>query len=413
MKRLAAVAVIAVIALLAARPRPAHATFHLWEITEVYSNANGTVQYIELSTTSASQDETMGVSFTANSDGTIRSVTLDHDLGSNSTANTTFLIATGNLAALPGGIAPDFVVPCNVPFFDPDATTITLTLVGADSLTFSGTQLPTDGEMALYANAAGTLLPPAANTPQNFAGTDGDLNLTGCVLAGTCTTCDDGLFCNGAETCSAACSPVAGTAPCDPDLCTEATDTCAECNDNGDCNDGNVCTTDTCNGSMECDHVNNTVACDDGLFCNGGDTCSGGACTHAGDPCAPQGCLEGSDSCGDCDDPADCDDGLFCTGVEECTGGACSSPGDPCSPPEVCAEDGDQCVDTTPDAGVPDAAAPDAAPEPPDAAPAPDAGEGGGGGGCCRTGGRGEAGSLALGLLVVAALRLRRNRNRR
>ena len=29
---------------------PTHASFHDWEITEVYSNADGTIQYVELST---------------------------------------------------------------------------------------------------------------------------------------------------------------------------------------------------------------------------------------------------------------------------------------------------------------------------------------------------------------------------
>ncbi len=35
---------------------PAAALFHLWDISEVYSNADGTVQFIELSTTSALQE---------------------------------------------------------------------------------------------------------------------------------------------------------------------------------------------------------------------------------------------------------------------------------------------------------------------------------------------------------------------
>src|SRR5262249_6094636 len=44
--------------------------------------------------------------------------------------------------------------------------------------------------------------------------------------------------------------------------------------------DGNVCTTDQCNGAGVCLHINNTAPCDDGLFCNGADVCSGGVCTH-------------------------------------------------------------------------------------------------------------------------------------
>ena len=33
----------------------AGASFHLWKITEIYSNASGTVQFIELSTTAGGQ----------------------------------------------------------------------------------------------------------------------------------------------------------------------------------------------------------------------------------------------------------------------------------------------------------------------------------------------------------------------
>jgi hypothetical protein len=398
-----------VIALVALRPRPALAVFHLWKVKEVYSNSDGSIQYIELFSASGSQNAMSGHTITANSDGTVRTFTFGSNLVG-STASKHLLIATPGFALVPGAPTPNYILPCG-PFFTPGATSITIDFgEGTDTITFAGSTLPTDGENSLTDTdlGAGQSLMAAANSPTNFAGTAGNLNLTACQIAGTCEPCDDGMFCNGPETCSA--SACTATPPC-PQQCLEGSDSCVECITAGHCNDSNPCTDDSCDGSNECVNDPNTDPCDDGLFCNGADTCGGGTCNHAGDPCAPDGCLEGSDTCGDCDDPGDCDDGLFCTGDESCTGGACSSAGDPCDP-IGCDEDGDQC--DMPDAGVPDAAAPDATPDAPDAAPAPDAGdEGGGGGGCCRTGTGGAASGLLIAALVGLALRPRRNRKHR
>ena len=41
-----------------------------------------------------------------------------------------------------------------------------------------------------------------------------------------------------------------------------------------DCNDGNPCTDDVCDGEGGCGAVANTDPCDDGLFCNGAESCS-------------------------------------------------------------------------------------------------------------------------------------------
>jgi len=208
--------------------------------------------------------------------------------------------------------------------------------------------------------------------------------------AGTCenpnntAACDDGLYCNGADTCSGgSCSVHAG------DPCTggpECADTCDETAD--DCNtaagticteDGNVCTDNECDGLGACVAIPNSVACDDGLYCNGTDTCSGGTCSvHTGDPCA--GGPECADSCnetaGDCyaaagttctddgnvctdnecdgagvctatNNTAPCDDGIFCNGADTCSGGTCSvHPGDPCAGGSECADTCDEVGDT-------------------------------------------------------------------
>src|SRR6266850_6575531 len=53
------------------------------------------------------------------------------------------------------------------------------------------------------------------------------------------------------------------------------------CLTNADCDDANVCTTDTCNLLTGCVHTNNGNPCSDGSACTTGDNCSGGACVGA------------------------------------------------------------------------------------------------------------------------------------
>jgi len=196
-----------------------------------------------------------------------------------------------------------------------------------------------------------------------------------CDGAGACThppnsyPCDDGAFCNGADTCSGgSCSlhagdPCAGGSEC-ADSCNEAADDCYDLNGTLCADDANVCTDDVCDGAGACTHPANSASCDDGLFCTGTDTCSGGSCSHAGDPCpGPDGdadcvesCDEGADSCTAADpNGSACDDGLFCTGVDTCSGGSCSHAGDPCPGPdgdahcvESCDEGADDCTAADP-----------------------------------------------------------------
>jgi hypothetical protein len=180
-----------------------------------------------------------------------------------------------------------------------------------------------------------------------------------CDAGGACThpdnaaPCDDGTFCNGADTCSGGtCSAHAGD-PCIAggqcsNVCDEALDTC-------DLPDG--------------------TACDDGQFCTAVDECSSGSCVGSGDPCmggdeCNDVCDELADSCADphgvpctddgngctddvCDgagscahepNSAPCDDGLLCTLVDTCEGGVCVG----AVPPE-CQDDNPCTYDTCDD----------------------------------------------------------------
>jgi hypothetical protein len=141
-------------------------------------------------------------------------------------------------------------------------------------------------------------------------------------LAG-CTTneqCDDGLWCNGAETCNLGASTcVAGTAPncgdavaCTTDACNEATDACTHTPNAAVCSDGNVCTDDSCDVALGCLHPSNTASCSDGNACTTGDVCSGGACTGGGATNCDDGVACTTDGC---------DTALGCSHVSNCTGG--------------------------------------------------------------------------------------------
>ena len=187
-----------------------------------------------------------------------------------------------------------------------------------------------------------------------------------CVNANNTADCDDGVYCNGADTCSGgscghAGDPCAAGAEC-ADSCDEATDSCFDTMGTACTDDGNVCTDNACDGSGSCVATNHSRGCDDGLFCNGADTCSGGSCGHTGDPCAGGGvcadsCNEMADNCFDpagtactddgnvctdntCDgagacaatnNAVSCDDGVYCNGADTCSGGSCVHAGDPCA----------------------------------------------------------------------------------
>jgi hypothetical protein len=118
----------------------------------------------------------------------------------------------------------------------------------------------------------------------NLCTTDSCDQATGCVHADACS---DGNACNGAETCdptTGVCGPP-GTAP--------------------DCDDGNLCTTDSCDQATGCVHIDNTNPCDDGTLCTVNDVCEDGVCRGTDQPCG---------------------DGDVCNGVEVCdpTTGICN-----------------------------------------------------------------------------------------
>lgn len=158
-------------------PLPAGAEFHSWEITEVYSNADGSVQYVELFTTWDFQDELIDhvISSVATATTYTFPTNLDPDAGgngNNATANRHFLVATPAFASQPGAVTPDFVFDA-ANFLDTIADTINIS--GTDEIGWASGELPTEGVAALHEDYGGTNRRVAANSPTNFAGEVGSL----------------------------------------------------------------------------------------------------------------------------------------------------------------------------------------------------------------------------------------------
>jgi hypothetical protein len=152
---------LCIAALGAACALPAHAAFHLFRIAEVYSNADGSLQYVMLRESTGSNGENFwsGVTLeTTNAAGVTKQFVFPANLPSSSTASRSVLVATAGVTA--GlGITPDFTVPDR--FVPTDGGT--LRYAGfTDQIALP--PLPVDGATAINRNGASVT--PA---PKNFA----------------------------------------------------------------------------------------------------------------------------------------------------------------------------------------------------------------------------------------------------
>jgi thioredoxin-related protein len=118
----------------------------------------------------------------------------------------------------------------------------------------------------------------------NSVCTNGDFCQDGSCISGTETECpDDGNLCT-----TASCDPMSGCGfvynnnACDDGNASTINDVCINGVCTGSpqvCDDGNPCTTDSYNATTsQCEFVNNTASCNDGNACTTGDACSDGVC---------------------------------------------------------------------------------------------------------------------------------------
>ena len=157
---------IALGVLMLASSASSHAAFHLWVINEVYSDASGNVQFIELSTASFGQQFVGGHQISTTQGGPFNVFTFPGDLPADST-NKKFLIGTAGYAALPGVPPPDYIVPNGFVF----TSNVTINFAGADIVTLAS--IPTSGTLSSDRNGA-----TATNSPTNFAGMSGTVVLS-------------------------------------------------------------------------------------------------------------------------------------------------------------------------------------------------------------------------------------------
>ena len=145
--------------LIAAAP-VAQAAFHLFRIEQLYTNADGSVQFVVLLESSGANNENLwaGQSLRATpSGGAARAFTFPTNLPS-ITANHRVLVATPGFAAL-GLVNPDYTMPAG--FLPINGGTVSY--AGVSQVTYAS--LPTDGTNALF--AVGTVGP---NVATNFEG---------------------------------------------------------------------------------------------------------------------------------------------------------------------------------------------------------------------------------------------------
>lgn len=172
--------------------------------------------------------------------------------------------------------------------------------------------------------------------------TEGESCSGGECGGGGAVDCDDEVECNGVETCSPQIGCIDGTStcddenPCTADICNEITDDCEVENNSAPCDDGLFC-----NGADSCS----------GGGCNqhAGDPCDG---PGDADPDCSETCDEQAGACtgGDPDDSA-CSDMDSCTIGDKCAGASCI-PGtvvDPGCVPTTTLPEGPLCGDWTGD----------------------------------------------------------------
>jgi hypothetical protein len=159
---------------------PARALVHLWDIAEIYSNADGSVQFVEFFTTGESEIGWSGAALRSVSNDVLVEFDLNVDAPTN---DRRVLVATPGFADLPGAVAPDFEIP--LAFIDVGGDTLVFT-GSVDQVTFEPDQLPTDGLHSLYRTLTIPSPPtptPAGpddlfvgeNSPTNYAGEVGHL----------------------------------------------------------------------------------------------------------------------------------------------------------------------------------------------------------------------------------------------
>ncbi|MFC1591317.1 hypothetical protein ACFL43_02210 [Thermodesulfobacteriota bacterium] len=177
-----------------------------------------------------------------------------------------------------------------------------------------------------------------------------------CQYANNGAPCSDSNACTENQ-CSGGSCIVVGENCCDDNLdndldgrmdCADDDCACHECDVDGECDDGNVCTNDVCAGGV-CQHTNNSAPCSDSNAC-AENACYLGSCIVVGESCCDDNldndldgrmdCADADCPCHECDVDGECDDENVCTN-DTCAGGQCQNVdiSASCDDGDVCTED--------------------------------------------------------------------------
>ncbi|MBM4354850.1 MAG: hypothetical protein FJ109_13855 [Deltaproteobacteria bacterium] len=194
------------------------------------------------------------------------------------------------------------------------------------------------------------------HSPNTAACNDGSLCSVGDTCkggwcAGKPVSCDDGNPCTD-DSCEPdkGCVHSPNTAACnDGNACT-LVDVCAagKCAGSNDlsCSDGNVCTDDACDPKAGCTHTPNMGGCSDSNACTTNDVCAAGSCKggpvqvcNDGNLCTDDSC-EPATGCKYVNNTVPCNDGNACTLSDVCDSGTCKGgPALPCNDGDACTTD--------------------------------------------------------------------------
>ncbi len=149
------------------------ASHHGWAPIEAFSNADGTLQFIEMYTSRNNENNLTGRTLEAADTGTgaYQEYSFPNNPSSSATTDKSLLLATSGFEA-EFGITPDYIIPDNF-----------LTMTPGDvwfNTVLTWTSLPTDGWQSF--NSGGSI---RAGTPKNFSGTE--ITLTEPVASTTAT----------------------------------------------------------------------------------------------------------------------------------------------------------------------------------------------------------------------------------
>ncbi len=148
---------------------PVRATFQSWKIDQIYSNAGGSVQFVELADAAGGEVNVGGQTLTSNG----QTFTFPSDLPDGTpTAGQHMLLATAGYFSLAGVAQADFLLPDH--FFNVVGDTLTYA-GGLDSVTFSNFQLPIDNVHSLNHSSPDAPLLSGVNSPTNLVGQGGQI----------------------------------------------------------------------------------------------------------------------------------------------------------------------------------------------------------------------------------------------